>query len=147
MAKKLSGGGGLIAIAILFSMISAAYEWVVNNLYVVVLIIGLSVATWVAIAKSRSVKRQREHAAWVASLQRKYVDREIVNAIVNGRYWIGQTQEQLTDSLGSPEGVDRKVLKTKTKEVWKYRQVRKGQFALRINVEDGVVSGWDKKDS
>jgi hypothetical protein len=56
-----------------------------------------------------------------------------------------QTPEQLIDSIGRPVDIDRKIMKTKTKEVWKYNQTGRGRFALRIILEDGVVIGWDKK--
>jgi hypothetical protein len=61
-------------------------------------------------------------------------------------FWQGQTQEQLLDSLGRPADTDTKVLKTKTKEIWKYNRVGKNRFGLRVTVENGVVVGWDKKD-
>ena len=78
-------------------------------------------------------------------LLEKYGDEKIVEDIMNSLFWQGQTEDQLYDSLGQPYDIDKKVLKSKIKETWKYQQVRKGQFALRITVENGVVIGWDKK--
>lgn len=49
------------------------------------------------------------------------------------------------DSLGQPADVDRKVMKTKIREVWKYFKTGKRRYALRITLENGVVVGWDKK--
>jgi len=60
-------------------------------------------------------------------------------------FWQGQTPEQLVDSIGHPVDVDKKVLKTKSKEVWKYNQTGKGRFSLRITIENDLVVGWDKK--
>lgn len=60
-------------------------------------------------------------------------------------FWTSQTQEQSLDSLGRPEDIDQKVLKTKVKEVWKYHRTGLGRYALRITLEDGVVAGWDQK--
>lgn len=81
------------------------------------------------------------------SLLEKYQNESIVNQILNSEYWIGQTIEQLEDSLGTPAGVDTTKLKTKTKETWKYGEVRKGQFQLRINIENGKVVGWADKSA
>jgi hypothetical protein len=37
------------------------------------------------------------------------------------------------------------VLKTKTKEIWKYREIKKGQYALKVTLEENMVVGWDMK--
>lgn len=65
--------------------------------------------------------------------------------IMKRMFWQGQTPAQLTDSLGCPVDIDRKIMKTKTREVWKYNETGKGRYALRITIEDGAVVGWDKK--
>lgn len=78
-------------------------------------------------------------------LREKYNDEEIVQKIYNGYFWQGQTEGQLEDSLGKPLAVDRKVLKTKTTEVWKYNSKGANRYGLRIKMEDGCVVGWDKK--
>lgn len=75
----------------------------------------------------------------------KYGDEEIVNRIMAGSYWQGQTSIQLADSLGRPVDMDRKIMKTKSKEVWKYQQTGKGRFGLRITLEDDVVVGWEER--
>jgi hypothetical protein len=75
----------------------------------------------------------------------KYGNNELVDDLMDRRFWQGQTAEQLHDSLGNPDGIDKKVFKSKTKETWKYNEIRKNQFALRIFVEDEVVVGWEKK--
>jgi hypothetical protein len=69
----------------------------------------------------------------------------LVQKIFNGYFWQGQTEAQLMDSLGPPVAIDNKLLKTKVREVWKYRQQGVNRFALRITVEDGYVSSWDQK--
>ena len=60
-------------------------------------------------------------------------------------FWQGQTEEQLLDSLGKPKDIDQKVLKTKTKEIWKYNETGKNRYALKITLENGKVVGWDQK--
>jgi hypothetical protein len=76
----------------------------------------------------------------------RYGDPEIARRIMKGILWQGETQEQLLESLGRPEDTDEKVLKTKTKQVWKYRPTAKNRFGLKVTLDDGVVVGWEQKD-
>jgi hypothetical protein len=69
----------------------------------------------------------------------KYKDDELVEMLTKEKFWVGQTKEQLIDSLGEPLAVDQKVLKTKVKEVWKYEQTGKNRYGLKITLDDGVV--------
>lgn len=78
-------------------------------------------------------------------LIQKYNDSEIADKILQSKVWVGQTAEQLIDTLGQPKDVDVKVLKTKKKEIWKYQHQRGNQYKLRITLDDDVVVGWDKK--
>jgi len=75
----------------------------------------------------------------------KYGDAEVVDKIIRRMFWQGQTSGQLLDSLGQPLDTDERVLKTKTKETWKYNKVGKNRFALRIILENDIVVGWDQK--
>lgn len=102
-------------------------------------VIGGILALWLGV-RAYSKKKRRE------ALLAKYGDPKIVEMILSRSVWQGQTQEQLVDSLGNPLDVDQKVLKSKTKETWKYNQTGSNRFGLRIIVEDRVVVGWDKKD-
>ena len=79
-------------------------------------------------------------------LTAKYGDPEITRRIMKQEVWQGETQEQLLESLGKPEDVDQKVLKTKSKEVWKYRPTGKNRFGLKVTLDDGIVVAWDMKD-
>jgi len=47
--------------------------------------------------------------------------------------------------IGRPVDIDQRVMKTRVREVWKYRQTGKGRFALRITLENNIVVGWDDK--
>ncbi len=76
-----------------------------------------------------------------ARLIMKHKDDELVEMRMKEKFWVGQTKEQLIDSLGEPLAVDQKVLKTKVKEVWKYEQTGKNRYGLRITLDDGVVVG------
>lgn len=78
-------------------------------------------------------------------LMEKYGDESLVDQLMKGIFWQGQPEGQLLDSLGKPLDIDQKVLKTKTKEVWKYNKTGKNRYALKITLENGEVIGWDKK--
>ena len=75
----------------------------------------------------------------------KYGDPEVVERIMSKQIWQGQAEQMLIDSIGQPVAVDQKVLKTKTKEIWKYQQTAKDRFGLKVTIENGLVVGWDKK--
>jgi hypothetical protein len=72
----------------------------------------------------------------------KYGDEVLVRRLMAREIWEGQTQEQLIDSRGRPLTIDEKVLKTKTTNTWKYKRMGRGQYALRVVVENGIVVGW-----
>ena len=97
--------------------------------------------------KKEKAKRLAELAARRAELVTKYGDETIADNIMNQRIFIGETAEMLTDSLGNPAAKDNQVLKTKTKETWKYRPTGRNQYRTRITLENDVVVGWDVKDT
>lgn len=90
----------------------------------------------------KAIGKSRRHSA----LMEKYQDESLVKDIEQGYYWQGQTADQLRDALGDPVDIDEKVLKTKTKSVWKYNHQGANRYGLRINLDDAVVRGWDQKD-
>ncbi len=98
------------------------------------LVVGL------VIYSNHAAARARREAVY-----RKYGHTEDAARIIARSIWQGETAEQLRDSLGRPIDVDQKVLKTKTKEVWKYSQTGVNRFGLRVTLENGVVVGWEKK--
>ncbi|MBE7157164.1 MAG: hypothetical protein INR62_01790 [Rhodospirillales bacterium] len=85
-----------------------------------------------------------DDAKRLQNLRRKY-DPQTIELILAGRYWVGQTTEELIDSLGYPSGTERKKLKTIDREIWKYRRTGHNRYGLRITVDDGRVAGWDDK--
>jgi hypothetical protein len=141
MARRITKAqSGLIAIAIVIGVpifiVAEASEalGVGATLSIIVGIVAIIVIA-VVIAK----KRRR------AALLSKYGDSQVVERIMSKTIWVGETSDQLHDSLGAPIDVDQHVLKTKRKETWKY--VRKGvnRYGLRVVVENGFVVGWDEK--
>ena len=103
----------------------------------VVLIVGLIVAT--------VLYKRKKHNDRVWYLTEKYNDQAIVDRIIAGYFWQGQTEEQLIDSIGHPLSKDSKVLKSVVRQVWKYNQLGKNRYGLRVTVENGFVVGWDNK--
>jgi hypothetical protein len=76
-------------------------------------------------------------------LMNKYGNETIVAHIMHHRFWHGQTAEQLMDSLGNPYTKDDKLLKTRKLEVWKYNRTGVNRCALRITLDNDVVTGWE----
>ena len=77
----------------------------------------------------------------LADLRAKYSDEDTVQKIYAGYFWEGQTEEQLRDALGQPDAVDNKLLKTMTREIWKYHPSGVNRYRLRITVDNGRVAG------
>ena len=77
----------------------------------------------------------------------KYQDKQLVDRLMNHQFWQGQPIGQLLDSLGEPEDKDYKILKTKTREVWKYHSTGKNRYRLRITIEEDEVVGWEERSS
>jgi hypothetical protein len=142
MAKKSDSSGLIIILVVIGAMISSAMEWVKANKEVAIGIIALIISLYIL----KSFLNRRKYEKWVSYLKEKYNnDLEVVNAILNNKFWKGQSVEQLEDSLGHPDAIDKQVLKTKTKEIWKYREIKKGQYALKVTLEENMVVGWDMK--
>jgi hypothetical protein len=80
-----------------------------------------------------------------ARLLEKYNNTNIVNAIMKGEIWQGQTKEMLLDSKGEAEDIDQTVLKNKKKETWKYDKVGSSRYNTKIILENDIVVGWDLK--
>ena len=115
------------------SQLGESLGWV-PLILIVFVIIGFFV--WYQVEKT---KKRR------AALMVKYQDKEIVESLMNQSFWQGQTADQLIDSLGSPEDIDQKILKTKKKEVWKYNHQGANRYGLRITLDNDSVVGWDQK--
>ena len=138
--RRTKGEGALIGLLIIIGLPIYLVSQLVQSIGWILPVIAIAGAialyTWY-----QNDKKQKR----LAYLRQKYGDEDIVQKIFNGYFWQGQTEAQLMDSLGPPVAVDNKLLKTKVREVWKYRQQGVNRFALRITVEDGYVSSWDQK--
>lgn len=95
-------------------------------------------------------QRAREEArkAREEKRKRKLTDRfgpDVAQRILSKEFWQGATHEMIAESLGAPLEIDEKVLKSKTKHVYKYNELGKGRYALRVMFEDGICVGWEDK--
>jgi len=148
MAKRMTKAeASLIALVVVIGiplwLVSKFIEkvgW--NNIIILVVVVSISVFVYslLAFISKFLSARARKNA-----LLKKYNDAILVDKILGGYFWVGQSSEQLIDSLGKPIDVDRKVLKTKCKEVWKYNPRGLNRYGLRITLDDGFVVGWDNK--
>ncbi len=119
------------------------------TLYIIIIII-IAIAAHTSYA-NECKRKAAEQARKVAELARKeriyqkYGPTDIADKIINKTIWVGETSEQLSDSLGQPVDIDERVLKTKKKETWKYYQKSVNRYGFKITVENGIVVGWDEK--
>lgn len=90
-------------------------------------------------------RREREEAERQAMVMKKYAGSPYAEDILRGLVRQGMTPEMVLDSWGSPAAVDRKVYKTKVKEVWKYGPGPRRTFSNRVTIEDGVVVGFESR--
>jgi len=112
-----------------------------------ILVGGFLIFQFVKSADDSKRQQERENAKEERRkrLLAKYGDNETSRDLIAARIWTGETAEQLRDSLGQPEDVDQKVLKTKSREIWKYGHKGGNRYGLRITVENGAVVGWEMK--
>ena len=126
----------LLFVALLITAVIKFFQNV--GLLPLIIVIGVCV---VAFFLYRALKKRRR----LKYLEQKYVNKKKVEKIINGDIWQGETAEQLIDSIGNPEVIDDKLLKTQKKVVWKYG--RRGAFGynLIVNLEKGLVVSWEGK--
>jgi hypothetical protein len=78
------------------------------------------------------------------SIQEKYSE-VVAQRILAKEYWIGQTREQLRDSLGVPERVETQENSTTSKEICKFFHQDYKRIRLKITIKNGVVTQIDEK--
>lgn len=134
------GQAAALGILIVFGLVFAALSKMVDSIGMAALIIGI-VSVLVLIV----VYKIWKHLARLAHLRNKYQDEEIVQRIMRRTFWQGQTSDQLLESLGNPKDIDRKLLATRKREVWKYNPRGVNRYGLRITLDNDIVAGWDQK--
>lgn len=82
------------------------------------------------------------HLQYVAN---KYQSEQIAIKIVTKNVWIGETKEQLLESLGEPIKVTERVKKNSIVESYYYNQINGRSFAFVIRIENDRVIEWITK--
>ena len=125
---------------------AAAYRYFHDNGPGVAILVGTAVsAIFAAYFGTKALLRRQARNRRRNTLVQKYADPKQVNAILARQLWVGQTAEQIVESLGKPELVDRNVMKTKTKEIWKYGHIHSNRYQLKVTLENERVVGWEEK--
>ena len=88
----------------------------------------------------RAGEQKREHER-LRMVSDKYTG-EIASLISQKMFWRGQTAEQLIDSLGSPDAIDVKLLKTRRREIWKFGHYEANRYRTRVTLDNGIVTTW-----
>ena len=97
-------------------------------------------------AERNRTEMRRQRAARRGELMQKYgQDRDMVERIVLGLHWHGQTAGQLKDALGNPADIAAKIVKSKRSETWKYHPTGGDRYALWITLEQDFVVRWEEK--
>jgi len=142
MSRRSSkADGALLMLALVIGLPAYVATKVFQTVGIVIPIVIVAAVIAIALFLNYAKKQQR-----LAYLREKYGDETIVRRILQRSFWTGQTEEQLRDSLGAPAAIDNKLLKTMTREVWKYHPAGVNRYRLRITVENGRVAGWDQKN-
>ncbi len=123
-------------------------------------------------ARLKEQQRQAAAAQKLAKLVASYGE-EAAKRIILGEPWQGATEPMIIEALGTPEKIEEKVLKTKTKKIFSYidectkcagsgflpefvhiddgkcficnGRGRSRGITLRVIIENGIVIGWEKK--
>lgn len=111
---------------------------------VIVFCIVLAIPSLWRAAKAANEAAQAAEEARRQDLIRRHGP-EIAAPILAGKIRQGMTTDQVRESWGSPADIDQNILKTKTKETWKYNRIGKSRYSNRVFFEDHIVVGW--KDS
>jgi hypothetical protein len=142
MARRRSTGGvWVFGLLLLIAIPLVLLQKAADAFGAVSLVLGLMAVIGLLIAY-----RIHKTAARLAYLTKKYGNEVIAQQIMRRTYWLGQTSEQLRDSLGEPVMTDHILLKTRKREVWKYNQRGKNRFGLRITLDDDSVANWEHKN-
>jgi hypothetical protein len=139
--RATKADGLLIVLALALAAIGTAMNWLLEHWILSLLLIAV-VAIGYAIITGAS---RRAPTPISPTVKTNYAARAPAAVVIGQNLWQGQTEDQLRESLGRPAVIDTQLLKTKRKEIWKYYERRKGQYGLRVTLENGRVVAWDKK--
>jgi hypothetical protein len=140
--RNNSAGSALVGVAILIGGICLLVSKLYETVGIVIPLVVLGVLIFGTIWFKHSQRQKR-----IKYLLAKYGDQETVDRIMRRTIWQGETAQQVIDSLGDPLSVDMKVMATRKREIWKYHQTGRGRYALRVTLDNDVVTGIDHKTS
>lgn len=86
-------------------------------------------------------KRARDHHE---ALVRQFGVEGAAN-IAAKRLWRGAPEAAVILMFGLPSATGAKVTKQLERRIWKFRPGPRGGFGLVVDIEDGVVVGWEAK--
>jgi uncharacterized membrane protein len=92
----------------------------------------------------KAIRQDARKRSRIQALREQYPE-YVVQRILSGQIWQGQSEDQLVNTLGRPVDIYRKVLKAMLRKIWKCKQTSAKRFGLRITVENGYVVGWDHR--
>jgi outer membrane protein assembly factor BamE (lipoprotein component of BamABCDE complex) len=104
----------------------------------------IAVSAFLTIGLLAIMKRAQVTARRKALLE-KYHDDAIVDRILSRSVWEGMTRDQIVDALGAPSTIDNGMQRRKVLQVFKYHPDGVDRYRLRVNLEDGVVTGWQQR--
>lgn len=129
MARRAKGGDG-VALLIALVVLAVLYELVISYWPIFLLLAIVGIVAFVLYAASidsmedggsgnsnnhSGIEKKDKKPKRLQVLEEKYKNEQLARKIYDGYFWQGQSASQLRDSLGQPEAVDTKVLKTKLK--------------------------------
>jgi len=130
----------VVSLFVVIAIIAIAVAFYFFNIHYLMPALALAALLFIYALIKFLIKRKR-----INKLVDKYQDEETVIKIMNGQIWKGMSLVQLFDSLGQPDDIDEKVLKTKRKQIWKYHHSGGNRYKLKITLDDDIVVGWDEK--
>lgn len=132
--------------------------WIFDFIWDLILILDLPWWGWLIVivilslifgggsgGSSKSNNNFKEPVVNEPTIKEPKIEEPVVKERVDYGYLIDMSAEELKYEFGEPEDIDSKVLKTKKKEVWKYFETRKGQYDLKIILENDIVVGYEQK--
>lgn len=148
--------GGVIAL--IGGAIWKLYAWLsqwLTDFGIVMSIAGIIILVMVARASARGFReraRARATKKLVEQLKteekerrdrliKKYGDVALVEKMLQGTIWKGQSRDQLIDTLGQPTDEDITVAKDHV-ALLKYGAEGKNRYRVRISLRNGTVEGW-----
>ncbi len=88
--------------------------------------------------RNRTTKRGRY-------LLRKHRNSGLAGRLGRGEVWIGMSVEQLRDSVGEPEAVERQVLGDRIQMTWKYEALDAVSYRLHVVIDGDQLVGIDDR--